>query len=94
MASAALSVTVSDVTLRHVFPHLLETEGRTAALGMKLLGQRLLLPHTTIFEWDGECSRIEQLTMSVDFLSPVLQLLGSLEDAAIVLDKAFIAPEA
>ncbi|GMF10188.1 unnamed protein product [Phytophthora lilii] len=85
VVAASLSVTVTKSTLDHVFPHLLHTD-----LGKTLLERRLLLPCSLTIEWDGLTSHVERLETSVDFLTPINRVLGSLQDAAFVLSQALI----
>ncbi|KAE8881361.1 hypothetical protein PF005_g26302 [Phytophthora fragariae] len=93
-ATASLRVTISDATLQNVFPHLLAVGGnrfsRThqAMLRSKLLGQRLLVPCQLRFEWDEKSERIVRLEQTVDLLTPLLPVLGTLADAAFVLEQA------
>ncbi|RLN14551.1 hypothetical protein BBO99_00000406 [Phytophthora kernoviae] len=103
---ASLSVTITETTLATVFPHLFgsgriqEDLGydaklepwRAEILASKLLGQRLRLPCSLCFEWDVESSRVMRLEMTVGFLTPLLQVLGRLEDAAAVMEHALITP--
>ncbi|RLN86742.1 hypothetical protein BBJ28_00003474 [Nothophytophthora sp. Chile5] len=99
-ASASLIVTVTESTLQHVFPYLVETERAGSgegeegvSLGAKLLGQRLSIPCTARFEWDDASSRVVRLETTMNFLPPLCQVLGRLEDAAVVLEHALITCE-
>ncbi|KAJ8538976.1 hypothetical protein ON010_g12896 [Phytophthora cinnamomi] len=83
--SASMSVTITDATLKHVFPHLVH-----ANLGDTLLGRRLMLPCSLHFEWDDTSSHVMRLEMTVDFLTPVNRMLNSLSDTAFVLGQALI----
>ncbi|KAG7392397.1 hypothetical protein PHYPSEUDO_000805 [Phytophthora pseudosyringae] len=104
-ATAFLNVTLSESTLQHVFPWLLaaeegggrrtsaQEEDKAAILRSKLLGQRLFLPCRLCFEWDGVAKRIVRMENTVDVLPSLMQVLGSLEDAAFVLEHALIAQD-
>ncbi|RLN86741.1 hypothetical protein BBJ28_00003475 [Nothophytophthora sp. Chile5] len=99
-ASASLIVTVTESTLQHVFPYLVETERAGSgegeegvSLGAKLLGQRLSIPCTARFEWDDASSRVVRLETTMNFLPPLCQVLGSLKDATFVLEHALITRE-
>ncbi|POM66423.1 Hypothetical protein PHPALM_17717 [Phytophthora palmivora] len=83
--SASMSVTITETTLKRVFPHLVGT-----AQGEKLLGRRLMLPCELWFEWNDARGYIVRLELSVDFLMPVSRVLNSLKDAAFVLAQALI----
>ncbi|KAG3141020.1 hypothetical protein PC128_g25066 [Phytophthora cactorum] len=98
VVAASLSVTVTDTSLQNVFPHLLSGYGGTGngievaatSLGKTLLGRRLLLPCSLYFEWDEASSHVVRLEMTVDFLTPISRVLGSLTDAAFALSQALI----
>ncbi|KAE9147514.1 hypothetical protein PF006_g7798 [Phytophthora fragariae] len=83
--SAFMTVTISEATLKHIFPHLMNTE-----LGETLLGRRLVLPCLLCFEWDDASSQVVRLEMTVDFLTPMSRVLNSLSDTAFVLGQALI----
>jgi hypothetical protein len=85
--SATLSVTVSDTTIRDVFPHL---QDGNRALRSKLLGQRLVLPCSLCFEWDAARGRVVRLETTVNFMTPLMKALGDLSDVASVLQHARI----
>ncbi|KAK1930298.1 bZIP transcription factor 1 [Phytophthora citrophthora] len=83
--TAALNVTVSGTTLEKVFP-LLEDQ----SLGSRLLGQRLQFPCSLCFEWDATVCRVSSLETTMNFMTPLLRVLGNLEDVALVLKNALI----
>ncbi|RLN91876.1 hypothetical protein BBJ28_00024734, partial [Nothophytophthora sp. Chile5] len=94
IASAELSVTVTDGTLQHVFPHLLDpARGDCLLLGARLLGQRLRCRCSMRFEWDNVSMRVAQLEVMMDLVTPLLRILGTLENVANVLGHARITPE-
>ncbi|KAG6943499.1 hypothetical protein JG688_00017575 [Phytophthora aleatoria] len=92
-ATASLNVTISESTLQYVFPHLLAGGRDTAILRAKLLGQRLFLPCRLCFEWDRSSKRIARMENTVDILPSLVQVIGSIEDAAFVLEQALIAQD-
>ncbi|KAG7387378.1 hypothetical protein PHYBOEH_008261 [Phytophthora boehmeriae] len=79
-------------TLRHVFPHLIEG-GKLTPLGERMVGQQLSFPCNTYLEWDSSRGRVSNVKYDADFVSPLLQLLGSLEDVSHVFDGAYITPD-
>ncbi|KAK1937925.1 bZIP transcription factor 1 [Phytophthora citrophthora] len=85
VASASLTVTVTESTLKNVLVHQEDSE-----LSHKLLGRRMLLPCSLLFEWDEVTSHVTRLEMTVDFFTPICRVLGSLKDAAFVLSRALI----
>lgn len=82
---ASLSLTVTEATLKLVFPELIGRE-----LGDKLLGRRLKLPCSIWFQWDESAGLVTRLETSLDFLLPLSEALSSLSDAAFVLSNAQI----
>ncbi|KAL3669077.1 hypothetical protein V7S43_005461 [Phytophthora oleae] len=83
--TASLTVMVTEATLKNVLVHLEDNE-----LGHKLLGRRMLLPCSLFFEWDEASSHVVRLDTTVDFLTPICRVLGSLKEAAFVLSRALI----
>ncbi|ETO99436.1 hypothetical protein F441_13585 [Phytophthora nicotianae CJ01A1] len=75
------SVTITKHTLRNVFPHLCTTDNsdRNSKLADQLLNQRLVMRGSTCFEWDDSTSRMTRVVSQSDMLSPMLQLLNSVE---------------
>ncbi|KAG3136417.1 hypothetical protein PI126_g17829 [Phytophthora idaei] len=55
-----------------------------------LLNQRLSVSGSVRFDWDTSTGRVIRLESKVDLMTPMLQLLGSLEDVARVFDKALV----
>ncbi|ETI55519.1 hypothetical protein F443_01798 [Phytophthora nicotianae P1569] len=92
-ATASLNVTISESTLQHVFPRLLSSDGNAAILRSKLLKQRLFLPCHLSFEWDRSSKRIARMENTIDILPSLVQVLGSIEDAAFVLEQALVAQD-
>lgn len=98
VASASLSVTITETSLRRVFPHLLADSGARAEdcgfvmLWNRLLGQRLNCNCYLRFVWDDATGRVIQLDCKIDLLTSLLQLLGNLVDVNRVLEIALITP--
>lgn len=87
-ATASLSLTVTELTLRCVFPHL---QSRPA-LHERLRDQRLHCHCSLSFLLDDH-ERVERLQLSVDWLAALAELLNSAEDTATVLNAAAITSE-
>ncbi|KAF1775790.1 hypothetical protein GQ600_9740 [Phytophthora cactorum] len=88
-------LTITENTLYHAFPHLIgagEGEER-AELARRLLGQQLVMRGAVHFEWDSENGRIARLHHKADLLTPLLELLGSLEEVSRVFENALVTPE-
>uniref|UniRef100_H3GP93 BZIP domain-containing protein n=1 Tax=Phytophthora ramorum TaxID=164328 RepID=H3GP93_PHYRM len=88
IAFVKVRVTINDSTLRYAFPHLTDH-----SLGNKLLGRELELRGTYCFGWDSVNNRVVSVQYSIDMLTPLLQLLGSLEDASRVFENAPVTPD-
>ncbi|ETL98692.1 hypothetical protein L917_04312 [Phytophthora nicotianae] len=90
VATASLSFTITENSLRRVFPHLLaaastedaESDPEQVVLSTRLLGQRL--HYRTTLRLCG------MIRLDVDVLKPLLRLLGNLEDVNRVLEKSLI----
>ncbi|KAJ8574542.1 hypothetical protein ON010_g4670 [Phytophthora cinnamomi] len=73
------SVTITGQTLTNVFPHLFNSENSNSLAGT-LLGQRIVMSGSAHFEWDNSINRVTNVISQSDMLTPMLHLLGSLED--------------
>ncbi|GMF65213.1 unnamed protein product [Phytophthora lilii] len=101
-ASATLSLTITEATIRNVLPHLLPRENTQASenddevflsrLASTLLGQRIDCQCTVRFVWDDSARRVTRLDSSIDLLTPLLRVLGNLADVSYVLGKALLTP--
>ncbi|OWY99466.1 hypothetical protein PHMEG_00029524 [Phytophthora megakarya] len=88
------SVTVSATTLRYVFlcPDDVEQE-IWSNVTAKLLGQRLIMHGTIMFSWNSLTNRVDRIISQANMVSPLLRLLGNIEDLTIVLNNARVTPE-
>ncbi|KAG4041129.1 hypothetical protein PC123_g23348 [Phytophthora cactorum] len=92
LATITISFTISDKAVRQVISHFNTnkkgdgTGGEWSVLAAKLLGQRIVMCGSVHFEWDNVYGRVVSMQSEVDLLTPLLHLLGSLEDASRVLD--------
>lgn len=97
-ATTVVCVTITDSTVRTVFPHLLarqdrngsEHEGRSSdsELAWKLCGRRLEFKCVMWFECNPRTSQVLRLRSQFDIVPPLMSALGSLRDVARVLDGA------
>ncbi|ETL48658.1 hypothetical protein L916_01749 [Phytophthora nicotianae] len=87
VAVTSTSATITEKTLRHVYPHLV---GERSPLATKLLNQRLIMCGSVRFDWDASCGRMMRVESKVDMLTPMLKLLGSLDDVAYVFNNALL----
>ncbi|KAE8985870.1 hypothetical protein PR003_g23244 [Phytophthora rubi] len=88
VAVATLGLTITEATLQFVFPHLLAAHHYS----VRLLNQRLECSCTVRFTWDDSTGRVTRLDSTIDLLSPLLRVLGSLEDVSHVVGEALITP--
>ncbi|KAG2767824.1 hypothetical protein PC129_g15890 [Phytophthora cactorum] len=95
-AVATLSVSITEFTVRCVFPHLKIPKGgrgKVSVLDKKLDGQRLDCNCSVTFLFDEASGRVIRLEPNIDLVSPLLQLLGRLNDVSVVLGQALITSE-
>lgn len=94
LATTEATLTVTPSTLRYAFPHLLQADKgeEWTPLAAKLLGQQLILRGFIYFGWDAEHHHVVHLQQEFDLLTPLLRLLGNLEDVSWVFSNAFITP--
>ncbi|KAF4129946.1 hypothetical protein GN958_ATG20838 [Phytophthora infestans] len=85
------SVTITQRTLANVFPHLLNSKNEDT-LASKLRGQRITMRGSTCFKWNAVTKRVVSVMAQSDMLTPMLRLLGSLENVSQVFDKVCISP--
>ncbi|KAG2773419.1 hypothetical protein PC129_g21651 [Phytophthora cactorum] len=93
IAATTTRVTVTERTLRNVFPHLWVKSGKYKELAEKLLGQRIVMRGSIQFDWDSTHRRVRSVIAQSDLLRPMLGIVGSLEDVTQVFDKAIISPD-
>ncbi|KAG7398640.1 hypothetical protein PHYBOEH_010689 [Phytophthora boehmeriae] len=100
-ASCTLSLTVTESTIRYVFPHLLCSKAANdegpqstySSIGSRVLGKQLGCQYSLRFQWDAAGGRISRMEAKLDLVTPLLRVLGNLEDVNYVLEKAIITPE-
>ncbi|KAG7375824.1 hypothetical protein PHYPSEUDO_015188 [Phytophthora pseudosyringae] len=94
LARTTTTVTISEQTLRNAFPHLWLNDRRGErqwlTLAEKIVGQRIVMRGSTQFEWDSAVCRVRRVASHSDMLTPMLTLLGSLENVSRVFDKALV----
>ncbi|POM61176.1 hypothetical protein PHPALM_29848 [Phytophthora palmivora] len=88
------TLTITENTLMCAFPHLIkdEKDRERMQLADKLLGQQLVMRGSIHFEWDNDERRIVRVQHKADLLTPLLKLLGNLEEVSRVFDKALVTP--
>jgi hypothetical protein len=95
LAATRGTLVVNENTLRNSFPHLLvrAEEGRWSTLAEKMLGQTLKLRGSVEFKLDAASGRVASVRCKANILTPLLQLLGSLDDVSHVFHKARLTPD-
>ncbi|ETK95260.1 hypothetical protein F441_01820 [Phytophthora nicotianae CJ01A1] len=91
-ATTQTSITITQNTLRFLYPHLVNVndDSHEAALALKLLDQRLVVHGSVWFDWDSTTGRVVRLESKLDLLTAMLRLLGDLESVVRVFDEALI----
>ncbi|GMF29233.1 unnamed protein product [Phytophthora fragariaefolia] len=97
-ARAELRATVTEATLKHVFPHLVSddnliTDEKRKRLRGRLLGQRLKVSCTITFLFDDISRRVVRLEVNADLVTALQQVFGSLGDVSLVLERSLITPD-
>ncbi|ETO68021.1 hypothetical protein F442_14958 [Phytophthora nicotianae P10297] len=92
VAETTTRVTITERTLRNVFPHLTSSD-KDHPLADKLLNQRLVMRGSMRFEWDPAYCRVASVMSKSDLLRSMLRLLGNLEDTSRVFERALISPD-
>ncbi|KAK1943297.1 bZIP transcription factor 1 [Phytophthora citrophthora] len=85
--------TITEGTLRFAFPHLTDGSEENTWLASRLLGQRLVMTSSSRIMWNTETQRVVSIQYSADMLTPMLQLLGNLEDVSKVFTNARLNAE-
>jgi hypothetical protein len=86
-AQARLHVKVSELVLRHAFPHLSDSEPTSKydvhpCLRERLLGQHLSCSVSVDFLFDSENGRVARLEPRIDLIPALFRALGNVEDVA------------
>jgi hypothetical protein len=96
VATTSTSVTITEATLQAAFPHL-RSDGadgeKWTPLARKLVNQRLVLRGWVRFDWDSVRGRVSRMQSHSDLLTPILQLVGTLENVSRVFVGAFVTPD-
>ncbi|OWZ00744.1 hypothetical protein PHMEG_00028000 [Phytophthora megakarya] len=97
VATTTTTVIFSEHTVDTLFPHLRRTDGNMremmSTLGEKFVNEKIVMRGSTHFEWDSGYCRIARIQHQSDMITPVLRVLGALENVSRVFDKALIIPD-
>ncbi|KAJ8533404.1 hypothetical protein ON010_g13849 [Phytophthora cinnamomi] len=95
VATTTCTVVITIDTLHYAFPHLVQRDqsGNWSPLVTHLLGQTLVVHGSTRLTWDKEKKCMVSVDYTADMLTPLLSLLGSLENVSYVFDNALVTTE-
>ncbi|OWY98829.1 hypothetical protein PHMEG_00030300 [Phytophthora megakarya] len=87
VATTTTSVTITERTLQYAFR--CDTVDESTLV---LQGQRIVMHGLTRFSWDPASNCVSSVIAQSDMLTPILQLLGSLEDVSCMFENALVSP--
>ncbi|KAL4145422.1 hypothetical protein PRNP1_013093 [Phytophthora ramorum] len=95
LATTTTTITITADSLRVLFPHLVYAPNytRRSELVAKLQGQCLVIQGSVRIDWDKAINRVTGLYVQMDMVSPLLRILGSLEDVSLAFSFARITPD-
>ncbi|KAK1942272.1 hypothetical protein P3T76_006594 [Phytophthora citrophthora] len=95
VATTTTSIIITKSSLSNIFPHLTSygKPSEWSRIAEKLLNQRLIMRGSVHFSWDSDNNRVMRLISQSDMVTPLLRMLGSLEDVATVFNCACINPD-
>ncbi|KAL3665164.1 hypothetical protein V7S43_009793 [Phytophthora oleae] len=99
VATTTTIITITSSSLSNIFPHLtnygvdLGKANDWSRIAAKLLNQRLVMRGSVHFSWDSADSRVLRLITQADMVTPLLRVLGNLEDVSRVFNCARINPD-
>ncbi|OWZ13489.1 hypothetical protein PHMEG_00013176 [Phytophthora megakarya] len=82
----------SESTFRNAFPHVISNDYMYPIVD-KLLGQALEIDTVARFTWDDLVKRVADIKFQADMMSPLLSVLGSLDDVAGLFRSALVTTE-
>ncbi|ETM03665.1 hypothetical protein L917_00148 [Phytophthora nicotianae] len=97
IATTITSVTLTNHALKYLFQSLAEGIGdkdeRKVGISTKLLNQHIVMRGSVRFDWDETSKRVIGLFTHTDMLTPMVELVGNLEDVSLVFNGALVAPD-
>ncbi|KAG7387469.1 hypothetical protein PHYPSEUDO_014117 [Phytophthora pseudosyringae] len=91
-ASTIISLTISESSIVDAFPNL-SSKAEDKQIAAKLRGQRVVMTGTVRFYWNSSSNRVVRVLNQADMLSPLLSLLGSLDEVSRVFENARVTPD-
>ncbi|ETP18491.1 hypothetical protein F441_07293 [Phytophthora nicotianae CJ01A1] len=97
VATTSTSVTLTEHVLQHLFQHGSD-DGKAHSIRRgrvfsRLQGQHIVMRGSVRFGWDEGAKRVVRLYFQTDILTPMLGLLGNLEDVSFIFSGALITPD-
>ncbi|KAG1705885.1 hypothetical protein DVH05_002449 [Phytophthora capsici] len=101
LATATITISLSRHALGNLFPNVFYggvvrgiqgTESRVFRIAKKLIDQRLVLSGSVRFDWNHSSHRVERIDSEFDMMTPLLQLVGNVEDVSFVFNGGLITP--
>ncbi|ETI46421.1 hypothetical protein F442_14980 [Phytophthora nicotianae P10297] len=88
-------MTMTGRTLQNLFPRLYNCAESSVKVRLvtKLVDQQIVMDSRTLFQWDSATKLVTGVRTDSDLLTPLLGLLGRLEDVSIAFDQALISPD-
>ncbi|GMF15112.1 unnamed protein product [Phytophthora lilii] len=92
LATTRTTTTLTAKAICCAFPQLV-ADPKLTYFDDKLLNKNLVMNGSVRFHWDNKRGRVASLQYNVDVLTPILKLLGNLEEALCVFNRANLAPD-
>lgn len=83
--TASLMLTITQETIRRVFPHV----NSLKQLKTKLLDKRVRYPCSLVFEFD-EFDKVQALVCSMDYMASLQEIVGNVHELVVLLENARI----
>ncbi|KAF4045567.1 hypothetical protein GN244_ATG02015 [Phytophthora infestans] len=97
LATVRVYVTITAEMLHFSFPQLVDATNahdRYSPVAKKILGKQLVIPVTVRFEWDGSTAQVTGIYFCPDLITPLMKILGNLNDVSLALDNPHLASRA
>ncbi|KAG7389668.1 hypothetical protein PHYBOEH_007383 [Phytophthora boehmeriae] len=92
VATTLTTCTITNTVLQYACPHLVSEKKGWSRHVTRLLGQHISIRGVTRFHWDIEDELVTRIVYEADLLTPLLQILGTLEDVSWVFAKSLHTP--
>ncbi|KAG7383893.1 hypothetical protein PHYBOEH_009733 [Phytophthora boehmeriae] len=92
VATTLTTCIITKIVLQHACPHLVSEKKGWPHLATRLLGQHISIRGVARFQWDVEAELVTRIVYEADLLTPLLRMLGTLEDVSWVFAKSLLTP--